>query len=92
MRATSLISVLFGLVFVTVIAAQKKPASAGDWRMQFDVTPADLSSTGRNLYFILEPGYKLVLVNDKERLAITVLNETRMIDNVETRVVEERES
>jgi hypothetical protein len=34
----------------------------------------------------------LVLVNGKERLAITVLKETRMIDNVETRVVEERES
>ena len=92
MRATQLISVLVALIFVTALAAQRKRESADDWRMHFDVGPADFSSTGRNPYFILEPGYKLVLVNGKEILAITVLKETRMIDNVETRVVEERES
>ena len=92
MRATQLVSVFFALVFVTAIAAQKKPASADGWKMHFDVDPADFSSTGRNPYFILEPGYKLVLANGKEILAITVLKETKMIDNVETRVVEERES
>ena len=92
MRATQLISVLFALVFVTSIAAQRKAGTADQWTMEFDISPADFSSTGRNPYFILEPGYKLVLANGKERLAITVLKETRLIDNVETRVVEERES
>ena len=91
MRATQLISVLFALVFVTASVAQHKTQSGNQWKMEFDVSPADFSSTG-NPYFILEPGYKLVLANGKERLAITVLKETKLIDNVETRVVEERES
>ena len=53
-------------------------------------------TTGRNSYFILEPGYQLILEGhegkDRVRLVITVLNETRTIGNVETRVVEENES
>lgn len=56
----------------------------------------NFSVTGRNMYFILEPGYQLILegLEDKNRvrLVITVLNETRKIGNVETRVVEENES
>ncbi|HMK27787.1 MAG TPA: hypothetical protein VK483_17270 [Chitinophagaceae bacterium] len=54
------------------------------------------SVTGRNAYFILEPGYQLILEgredNKSVRLVITVLNETKKIGNVETRVVEENES
>lgn len=54
------------------------------------------STTGHNIYFILEPGWQLVLegVEDEDtaRLVITVLNETKMIGGVETRVVEENES
>ena len=53
-------------------------------------------TTGRNTYFILEPGYQLILEGhegkDNVRLVITVLNETKKIGNVETRVVEENES
>ena len=44
------------------------------------------------LYFILEPGCTLVLEEGSTRLIVTVLNETRVVDGVETRVVEERES
>ena len=53
----------------------------------------EFSSTGRNAYFILEPGYQLTL-EDKSggRLVITVLDETRKVGAVETRVVEENES
>lgn len=54
------------------------------------------STTGRNPYFVLEPGYQLVLENaddaDTTRLVITVLDETKMVDGIETRVVEERET
>jgi len=62
----------------------------------FDIDKADLTSTGRNRYFILEPGYQLVL-EGKEKgrammLTITVLSETKMVDGVETRVVEEKET
>ncbi|MEO6040198.1 MAG: hypothetical protein ABIQ93_17420 [Saprospiraceae bacterium] len=53
-------------------------------------------TTGRTPYFILEPGYQLVLEGvegrDSGRLVITVLKETRKIGNVETRIVEENES
>ncbi len=53
-------------------------------------------TTGRNTYFILEPGYQLTLAGkdgkDSTVLIITVLNETKKVGNVETRVVEENES
>jgi hypothetical protein len=51
----------------------------------------ELGPTGRNAYFILEPGYFLVLEGSGGHLTITVLNETKIVDGVETRVVEERE-
>jgi hypothetical protein len=41
---------------------------------------------------VLEPGYRLTLQDGDERLVITVLDETKVVDGVETRVVEERES
>jgi hypothetical protein len=54
------------------------------------------AATGRNMYFILKPGYQLILEGhedkDSTRLVITVLTETKKIGNVETRVVEENES
>ena len=54
------------------------------------------ATSGRNQYFILEQGYQLVLEGkegkNKGRLVITVLNETKMIGNTETRVVEENET
>lgn len=52
-------------------------------------------ATGRNDYFILEPGYQLVLEGEedgkKTTLTITVLNETEKVGDVETRIIEERE-
>lgn len=54
------------------------------------------SSRGQNTYCILQPGFQLVLegVEDEDtaRLVITVLNETKIVNGVETRVVEENES
>jgi hypothetical protein len=51
---------------------------------------------GKNDFFILEPGYQLILEGkdgkDLTRLVITVLNETKKIGNIETRIVEENES
>lgn len=62
----------------------------------FDLESRDLSPTGRNKYFILEPGYQLVLQGKEGsrtvQLQVTVLPETKRIGNVETRVVEERET
>jgi hypothetical protein len=53
-------------------------------------------TTGRNEYFVLEPGFRLILegttgAGTHERLAITVLDETKQVNGIETRIVEERE-
>jgi hypothetical protein len=66
--------------------------SDAKWTDQFTIEPNDLSSTGRNPYFVLEPGYQLTLENGAERLVVTVLNETKVVSGVETRIVEERET
>jgi hypothetical protein len=62
----------------------------------FNLESCTLLSTGRNTYFILEPGYFLKLrgidKGDTAQLIVTVLNETKMVGNVECRVVEENES
>ena len=65
---------------------------SGDWTSVFTVEPDELVSVGRNPYFILEPGYTLVLEGEGAQLTITVLNETKKVDGVVTRVVEERET
>jgi hypothetical protein len=62
------------------------------WTSDFHVEKESFASTGRNPFFILEPGYQLTLDGDGKHLVITVLNETKMVDGVETRVVEERET
>lgn len=56
---------------------------------EFHVDPSDLSSTGANPFVDLRPGASLVL-DGPRRLTITVLDETRVIAGVETRVVEEQ--
>ena len=61
------------------------------WTDSFDQENRTFSSVGRNKFFILEPGYQLILESSEEKVVITVLNETKKIGNVETRVVEERE-
>ena len=66
------------------------------WIKDFNVQPKDLSTVGKNKYFILKPGYQLMLSSkensDEVLLKITVTNETKNIDGYETRVVEERDS
>ena len=70
-------------------------SSAREWTETLTCTDESLTSTGRNDFFILEPGYQLVLEGKaggkKTTLTITVLDETKTIGGVETRVVEERE-
>ena len=67
------------------------PPSESAWREEFGISECALVSTGRNPYFILEPGFQLVLEGGNVRLAITVLYETRQVNGVLTRVVEEKE-
>ena len=62
----------------------------------FMLDKCDFASRGRNPFFVLEPGFKLILegLEGKEfvHLEITVLNERITITGVETRVVEEVET
>lgn len=66
-------------------------AYAEAWQMEFGIKNCNLQTTGRNPYFILEPGHQLVLEGGDTKLQITVLNDTKTIDGVTTRVVEEKE-
>lgn len=77
-------------------APMSNPPGDSAWQEEFGLSDCTLVPTGRNEYFILEPGFRLVLegrnlVGAPEKLAITVLDETREVDGVLTRVVEERE-
>ena len=85
---------LLPLIIIAVVGAGVLVAcvKSGDWTSAFMVEPDELVSVGRNPYFILEPGYTLVLEGEGAQLTITVLNETKRVDGVETRVVEERET
>jgi len=62
------------------------------WRRIFGVDKKNLVTVGRNPYFILIPGYKLHLKGGNETVVISVLADTKVVDGVETRVVEERET
>jgi len=89
--------IITGGIFILLIqltaCAQTKDKQFTESLMQYRCS---FMTTGRNSYFILEPGYQLILEGhedkDSVRLVITVLNETRKIGNVETRVAEENES
>ena len=92
--------VLLGLVGAflgsnpSVVAQAKKEAKdAGrPWTDDFTRDKADLVSTGRNPYFVLEPGFQRVIEGGGEKHVLTVLDQTKVVDGVETRVVEERET
>ncbi len=72
------------------------PGETKRWTDEFDTSACQWSSAGRNDFFILEPGDQAVFEGregkDAVRLVITVLNDTRKVGNVDTRIVEERET
>ncbi len=74
--------------------SKRAKASAAQTQFQdtFNADKAAFLDRGSNTYMILEPGYKLVLVDGKDSLTITVLDETKVVDGVRTRIMEERET
>jgi hypothetical protein len=56
----------------------------------------NFASIGKNDYFILEPGNQVILEGEEDgeklQLIMSVMNETKIVDGVETRVVEEKET
>ena len=93
-----LIGCLAGVVLASVVLGTTPGAEANKedhfkgWTVDFSAEKADLVATGRNPYFILEPGYFLVLEGGKTRLTITVTDRTKKVDGVDCRVVVERET
>ena len=87
---------LFLSVSICVFAQQPDPANLKPFTEQLMVDSCTFLTSGRNLYFILEPGYQMSYKGmdnkDTVTLVVTVLNETKMVGNVETRVIEEKEA
>ncbi len=78
-------------VFAFSTACADSKGTKPQWQEEFGISKCNLLTTGRNQYQVLEPGFQLVLEGGGTKLQITVLNETRTVDGVATRVVEEKE-
>jgi hypothetical protein len=72
-------------------AATPRAQTGKDWQSVFPVDRKTMGGKGSNPYFILTPGYQLSYKNGNDTDTVTVLNETKLIDGVEARVVEDRE-
>jgi hypothetical protein len=83
------LAVLFA-TSATAVAAQAPGKAA--FRTSFPVDKAKLSDRGAGAYFVLEPGYTLYFQSGKDTLVVSVLEETKVVDGVTTRIVEERET
>lgn len=80
---------MIGMLF---LSASTLGAQTGkDWQTEFGVDKKTIGVKGSNPYFPLTPGYRLVYKHGNDTDTLTVLDETKMIDGVETRVVEDRE-
>jgi hypothetical protein len=100
-----LAAVLAGALAAGIFANGQQIASAGgsskhhheqQFTDEFFLKDCNFTSTGSNRFFILEPNYQSVLIGREDgqdvQLIVTVKNETKNIDGVQTRVVEERET
>jgi len=105
---TRLRYLLLWVAAACVIAGTASPASAATggipgkkaFTTDFNIQACDFETTGRNPYFVLDPGHMLLLrgIEDGEELEvrITVTDDEQTINlpgigDIETRVVEERE-
>ncbi|HEY6405638.1 MAG TPA: hypothetical protein VIX38_06130 [Nitrososphaeraceae archaeon] len=76
--------------------SQQQDQTTEGWMSSFNLEKCDFVSTGENKYFILKPGYQVTLEGEEDgeelKLVMTVLNETKIVNGIETRVVEEKET
>ena len=61
------------------------------WASISHVDLANLTTVGKNAYFNLEPGYRLRYADGPLSRTLTVRRKTKMVDGVETRVIEDKE-
>jgi hypothetical protein len=92
--------VVFSVVLIAFYAAglacarlanQDAQDPTQDWKEEFNLAGRKLTAIGEAKYFILQPGFRMILESQNARLIITVLDETKEINGILTRVVEERE-
>ncbi|MEJ2193420.1 MAG: hypothetical protein P8X73_01005 [Ignavibacteriaceae bacterium] len=95
MKTLSYLTVILTVVMLSSVSCGEKWNSKamddGSWLKEFNLADRTLVPTGRNEYFILEPGFQVVLEGKNVKLIIIALDETKEVAGVTTRVVEERE-
>jgi hypothetical protein len=76
--------------------SEQRDQTAERWMSSFNLEKCDFVPTGENKYFILKPGYQVTLEGEEDgeelKLVMTVLNETKIVNGIETRVIEEKET
>lgn len=87
MKTLACATALLALGAATLPAQSRK-----DFQSSFPVDKKTLGVKGSNPYFPLSPGYRLSYAHGKDTDTLTVLPETKIIDGVETSIVEDRES
>jgi hypothetical protein len=69
-------------------------SQTSEWLDTFDWKKCNIDSRGVNNYFILEPGYQLVLKGQEDNktieMMVTVLNETKTVNGTNLGIVEEK--
>jgi hypothetical protein len=97
-KIAALVAALVALGLVASRGQTEAPGKAAEekdtrpYTETFSEDPGDLGPTGRNPYFVLEPGYFAVFQNGDEVLTKTVLGEAKKVGDVTTRVIEEKET
>jgi hypothetical protein len=90
------LAVLLAGTALAIAGDANAPTADKSWKPTLAPQEEPMTSTGRNRFFVLEPGHQRVYRGKEGRktvdLVITVLDETKQVAGVETRVVEERES
>jgi hypothetical protein len=81
---------LFACILLTGVLVLRSQQDK-DWQSNFSVEKRNLGIKGGNPYFPLTPGYRLSYKHGNDTDVVTVLAETKTIDGVECRVVEDRE-
>ena len=79
-------------IVMLLVASLLLAEPAGTWQSQFPVDHSRLGLQGSNPYFNLTPGYRLFYEHGKSAEVVAVMREAKLIDGVETRVVEDRET
>jgi hypothetical protein len=79
------------LTLVAALVALAEPGMAQEWLNSSHVDKTTLGTQGNNPYFPLTPGSQWSYKKGNNTEVVTVLSETRIIDGVECRAVEDRE-